>query len=77
MDGDRMTAGFYKYESEILSYGPNFVLNLDYELRAESKDEYTYPIDGWYWFNSLEDACLFFNIPSPDNNKEEVSNESI
>lgn len=77
MDGDRMTAGFYKYESDILSYGPNFVLNADYELRAESKNEYTYPIDGWYWFNSIEEAYLFFNIPSPDNNKEEVSNESI
>lgn len=65
-----MTAGFYKYESDILYYGPHFVLNLDYELRAESKDEHTYPVDGWYWFDSIQDACLFFNIPLPDNQEE-------
>ena len=70
MDGDRMTAGFYKYESNNLLYGPNFVLDLHYELRKESKDEHTYPVDGWYWFDSIEDACLFFNIPLPDNQEE-------
>lgn len=66
-----MTQGFYKYENGILSYGPNFVLSLEYELRAESKDEYTYPVDGWHWFNTIEDAYSFFNIPIPENNQGE------
>ena len=66
-----MTSGFYKYESEILSYGPNFVFNEDFELRAESKDEHAYPVDGWYWFSSVEDAYAFFNILVPENNQEE------
>ena len=71
MDGNRMSSGFYKYESEILSYGPNFVLNKNFELRAESKDDYDYPVDGWYWFNTIDDAYAFFNIPIPENNQGE------
>jgi len=55
------TDGFYKF-NEILLYGPNFVLNRDYELYREQKDTYSYPVDGWYWFDSEEDAKLFFNI---------------
>jgi hypothetical protein len=65
-----MSAGFYKYESENLAYGPNFVLYPNFELRAESKDDHAYPVDGWYWFDSLEDAHAFFNIPLPEGENE-------
>lgn len=59
------TSGFYKLDGDLL-YGPNFVLNANYELRKELKDEHTYPVDGWYWFDSLEEAQTFFNIdPTP------------
>jgi hypothetical protein len=70
MDGNRMTSGFYKYESDAVAYGPNFVLDKNFELRSESKDEHTYPIDGWYWFDTMEDAYLFFNIPLPEGEDE-------
>lgn len=70
MGSNRMISGFYKYESDNLLYGPSFVISKDFELRAESKDEHTYPIDGWYWFDSIEDACLFFNIPLPEGENE-------
>jgi hypothetical protein len=66
MGSNRMSAGFYKYESEILSYGANYVLCNEYELRTESKDDHTYPVDGWYWFDTIEDAYSFFNIPLPE-----------
>lgn len=56
------TSGFYKLDGELL-YGPNFVLNASYELRKETKDQYSYPVDGWYWFNSEEEARLAFNFP--------------
>lgn len=46
------TAGFYKSENGDLLYGPHYVLNMNYELRAESHDQHTYPVDGWYWFES-------------------------
>ena len=61
-----MSSGFYKYESEAVAYGANYVLCKEYELRAESKDEHTYPVDGWYWFDTIEDAYSFFNIPLPE-----------
>jgi hypothetical protein len=56
------TSGFYKLDGELL-YGPNFVLNKDYELRCELYTEYTYPVDGWSWFDSEEEARIFFNLP--------------
>lgn len=37
--------------------GPGFSLN---EL---SKTEYTYPIDGWYWFDDEAIARIFFELP--------------
>jgi len=54
---------FYKYEdNKYLLEGPNFVISADYELRAETKDQHTYPIDGWYWFDTLEEAEAFFGV---------------
>jgi hypothetical protein len=54
-------SGFYKLDGNLL-YGPNFVLNAAYELRKETKDQHVYPTDGWYWFDTLEEACLSFDI---------------
>ena len=50
------TSGFYKLENGQLLFGPNFVLNKNYELRRETHDQHTYPIDGWSWFESEEEA---------------------
>lgn len=56
------TNGFYKLDGELL-YGPNFVLNANYELRKETHEEHTYPVDGWYWFDSEAAAREFFGLP--------------
>lgn len=61
-----MTNGFYKLEGELL-YGPNFVLNANYELRRETKDQHTYPTDGWHWFDSEEEARAFFGLVPAEN----------
>ena len=63
------TSGFYKLDGELL-YGPNYVLNKDYELRRETHESNTYPVGGWYWFDSEEAARQFFNLPPvpPDEN---------
>ena len=29
-------------------------------LKAEDKDSYTYPQDGWYWFDSFDEALAYF-----------------
>ncbi len=61
------TAGFYKNDDGFVLYGPNFVLNANYELRKETKTEHTYPTDGWYWFDSVEEAYTFFGLTLPKN----------
>ena len=55
------TSGFYKLDGELL-FGPNFVLNQNYELYRETYADHTYPIDGWYWFDAEEQAKLFFGL---------------
>jgi len=67
------TSGFYKLDGELL-YGLNFVLNKDYELRRELHDQYTYPVDGWSWFNSEIEACEFYGVTLP---KSELDSEAI
>lgn len=59
------TSGFYKNDNGFLSYGHNYVLSGSYNLYKEEKDSYTYPYNGWYWFDSEDQAREFFNIPKP------------
>lgn len=59
------TSGFYKNDNGILLYGPNFVLNVDYELHRETYTTAEYPVDGWYWFDSEDEAYNFFGITKP------------
>lgn len=66
-----MSKGFYKNDDGNLLYGPNFVLNKDYELKKENKDNYTYPVNGWYWFDSESDARVYFNMPTEEENTNE------
>lgn len=47
------TAGFYNNKGEYAAravYGPTYV------LLAQNKDFYTYPVNGWTWYNSAEEA---------------------
>jgi hypothetical protein len=45
------TSGFYKLEDENWLYAPNFVDAPNYELLKELKDTYTYPVEGWTWYD--------------------------
>lgn len=56
------TAGFYKLSEGELVWGPNAVHSPTYTLLKEEKDTYNLPVDGWYWFNSLEEAKAFFEV---------------
>ena len=58
------TSGFYKNEDGLLVHGPNYVVGLygSTELHRETKDQHTYPVQGWYWFDSEEEAKVFFNL---------------
>ena len=56
------TKGFYKLENGGLMYAPDSVLSSNYVIVDEDHLTYTYPIDGWYWFDSEEEAKQFFKI---------------
>jgi hypothetical protein len=60
------TSGFYKNEDGKVLYGEHFVYNKDYVLNVDTKDDHTYPVDGWYYFDSMESAYLFWNLELPD-----------
>ena len=60
---------FYKKDNDMVLEAPNFVLNKNYELKKETKDTHIYPIDGWYWFDTIEEAYTFLGIEFP---KEET-----
>lgn len=63
------TSGFYKKENNELFYGKNFVYGINFtNLLRETKDQYTYPFEGWYWFDSETEARQFLNIPKMENN---------
>ncbi len=57
------TKGFYKYAEGNLQFA-NSVMSSDYILVEEEKDVVQYPVDGWWWFESEEEAKQFFNIPN-------------
>ena len=57
-----MEAGFYKVEEQNLHHAPNAVYNKDYTLVKEEKDNYTYPNNGWSWFNTREEALASFGL---------------
>ncbi len=59
------TPGFYKLENGNLFCATKVVDAPAYTLIAENKDDYTYPVDGWHWFNSEEEAYISFGIPNP------------
>jgi hypothetical protein len=45
------TSGFYKLEDGNWQYAPNAIYAPNYTLEKELKDTYTYPVDGWTWYD--------------------------
>ena len=64
------TSGFYKRDGEQLLYGPNFVLNADYELRRETREQNALPVDGWQWFDTAAEACAAHGLSMPESEAE-------
>ena len=56
------TSGFYCFIDGEIVFGPNFVDGPGFDLVRELKDTYSYPVDGWRWFDSKEDAYTFFDV---------------
>jgi hypothetical protein len=56
------TAGFYKFEEELLRFAPNAVYAPNFTLLVSLQETYNYPIEGWHYFATTEDAESFFAI---------------
>jgi len=57
--------GFYKNNNGNLLYAEKAVYNKNYTLLIEEKDTYTYPEDGWYYFDTKEEAYEAFGLEIP------------
>lgn len=66
--------GFYKLDINRLLYAKNRVNGKNYTLDIQNKDNYVYPINGWYWFDSEEEANVFFNIPPKSTSPVKLPN---
>tara|TARA_A100000171_G_C2076288_1_gene117335 strand:+ start:498 stop:752 length:255 start_codon:yes stop_codon:yes gene_type:complete len=63
--------GFYKLEPSnkgrpVLIHG-RYLINKNYTLHISQKDTYTYPVDGWSYFDTFSGACTFFNVSEEDH----------
>ena len=63
--------GFYKLEPSnkgrpVLVHGQNLI-NKNYTLHISQKDTYTYPVDGWTYFDTFSGACQHFSVSEEDH----------
>jgi hypothetical protein len=65
------TSGFYKQAVDgPWMHAPNFVYGFDFELIKENKDTYTYPVDGWTWYD--ENIEIYNLIHNPKETEEDL-----
>lgn len=57
-----MEKGFYKVINDYISFGPTVYFPDGSFLSVDTVDQNTYPLDGWYYFNTLQEAKEFFKI---------------
>lgn len=56
------TAGFYKFEEQLLRFAPNAVYAPNFTLFISERETYTYPVAGWLYFNTTEEAEAYFQL---------------
>ena len=69
--------GFYKLEPSnkgrpVLIHG-RYLINKNYTLHISQKDTYTYPVDGWTYYDSFDEAATAFNLT--DTQKEQFKKD--
>ena len=55
------SAGFYRF-ADRLSYATSAVYAPNITLLAGDRETYAFPVEGWYWFDSLLEAEQFFSV---------------
>lgn len=56
------TAGFYRFDGEELRYGSTSVYAPNFTLKVQDKDTYQYPVFGWIYAASTEEAEQYFGL---------------
>jgi hypothetical protein len=57
------TSGFYALsDTGRLTYAPNYLTGSGWQLVREDKDTYTYPVNGWVWADSEQEAKEYFGL---------------
>lgn len=51
---------FYRNDDGVITKTDEFVAGGTYFLFPEDHATYEYPVEGWYWFDSDEEANEFF-----------------
>jgi hypothetical protein len=59
--------GFYKNDNGSLLWSADKVVADNFELWLDKKDIYSYPVEGWVWAESEEQARLTLNLPLPES----------
>jgi hypothetical protein len=57
-----MNPGFYKFTGDFLSYASTGIYAPNFTLTAADHESATYPVNGWYWFDSQSQAEAFYGI---------------
>jgi len=57
-----MENGFYANQEGQLQFGQVVSFADGSMIVVELKDTYTYPVEGWYYFDTRQEALTFFNI---------------
>ena len=52
---------FFNVKDHVIE-SKNSISSFGFELKEEDKDKYTYPINGWYYFETREEALEKLNI---------------
>ena len=64
-----MEEGFYKIEvgakRSVLLFATHLE-SLEWTLTLENKDSFTYPVDGWRYFDTLNEACTHYEVSEDD-----------
>jgi hypothetical protein len=71
------TGGFYNNVDGELFYAPNRVLNRDFELDRKTYKDNKYPVGGWYWFDSEEEAKMTLMVPTVTEQDDHKALENI
>jgi hypothetical protein len=71
-----MNKGFYKKDNNEILFG-TIVNGRNYSLILEDKDSYQYPVDGWIYAESLDDAISYFASNTDNIDPFDVQPENI